>query len=198
MASKLSHTKKWKALAAVPGIKSKLSGKYHKTRSNVSFINSLYRKLAYEVKHPDRFSAIHARSKQTIANLKGNRHVQNTYLVPLLGFDRVEISAGRILRSRAKRAGDQQLIVRAIQIIGPGRNFVERIYALDPSKFTRGRGRFMVQIGNRATFTLPGMDKGTPSKSAAAMIEAYQWQDRRGIEYLQNYMHLIWYERKPL
>jgi hypothetical protein len=192
-----SHTQKWRLLSKIPGLESELRGKYHKTRSNVAKINSMFRKLEYQTKHPDKFVTLRPRSDKSKRSLKGNPHVGKSFVVPKLGFTTVRLDRGRVLRSRTKEAGRENLIIYAREVVGPGSNIVDRIRALSSSRYRVGRGRFMVQIGDRAPFQLAGMQgPGNLPEIAAAKIEQYVWQDKRGLDFLQHYMHLVWYERK--
>lgn len=166
----------------------------------MSRVNAIWRKLQFQAKHPERFAVVHTRSTKTQRNLKGNPRIGNSFVVPTLGFDEVRVDRGRLLRSRSKSSPSENLIVRAREIVGPGDNIVDRIRALSPNRFRVGKGRFMVQIGDRAPFTLEQMQVGSGNQveAAAAAIEAYKWRDGRGLEHLQHWMHLVWYERQPL
>jgi hypothetical protein len=195
---KLTHTQKWKALYKIPGFKSEIRGLYHKEKSNVGKVASLYRKLKFQTKHPERFTTVRPRTKKARANLAGNpRGFRGNVVVPLLGFDTVRIDKGSLIRTRTKSAGTETLIIYAREVIGPGRKFVERVRALNPSRYKHGRGKFMLQIGDRSPFVLHAMEKGENQVEAMARaIEFYKWQDKRGLSYLEHYMHAVWYERK--
>ncbi len=196
---KLRHTEKWRKLAAIPGFKSAVQGLYHKTPSNIGKINALFRKLRFQSEHPERFTTVRAIAKSSKKNLRGNPSSGNRYVIPLLGFDRARIVHGRVVREITKPAGYERLIIRARQIVGPGDDILTRIRALDPARYSRGKGNLMVQIGDRAPFRLVGFEKGSNAvESAARAIEFYQWHDSRGLNHLEHYMSIVWYERKPL
>lgn len=212
---KLTHTKKWKKLATIPGLRPALTGLFYKTKSNVGKINALYRKLEYQTRHPERFSTVRATSRASKSNLAGNPRVAgDRYVVPNFGYQKVRLVRHMVVREDYRKAGRESLIIRAREVVGPGAGISARVRALDPGRYARHKGRLMVQIGDRAPFLLSaytGRHTGSglarsseyylkydQPEAVARQLEEFRWNSKGGLPEVEITMHIVHYERKPL
>lgn len=133
----------------MPGLKTKLRGRYEDTPANRSFISRLVQIKKTEsgreyfesaqfgdaIRRPKDFQPMRPRSEASKKALAGQKGIGNLRLVDKGHYDRARIRDGHLLREKFESVPGGVLVTQAIQILNPGPNLLGRLRDLARTKF---------------------------------------------------------------